>query len=258
MGKCGFRLVKKQKLGLAQRMWKKGIFFAILMSLVMFTGHRSKHMMEIIKRNKKHHRGLQDVREDEEQPTYGRRLSDDLVKEDEEAPTYGRRLQELNEEPIKEDEELVKEDDEDPTFGKRFGHRGERHWGRHGGRHHGRFNKKPRSNLTDSDVIESDTKPEDFKYRTWDGRKEAYAMFAPKLWDKAKHQKGASHEEPEAKKDHKKKHCCAGVCPLKAILFLTILFHLYNIKCLKDALEARKQTIKASVSKMKIAQANIP
>ena len=66
MGKCGFRLVKKQKLGLAQRMWKKGIFFAILMSLVMFTGHRSKHMMEIIKRNKKHHRGLQDVREDEE------------------------------------------------------------------------------------------------------------------------------------------------------------------------------------------------
>ena len=94
MGKCGFRLVKKAKLGLAQRMWKKGIFFCLLMCLVMFTGHRSKTMMEIIKRNQHHHnktRALQDVREDEEQPTYRRNLQD-LVREDEEQPTYGRAL----------------------------------------------------------------------------------------------------------------------------------------------------------------------
>ena len=55
MGKCGFRLVKNQKANLARRMFKKGIFFAILLSLVMFLGGRSKHLREIINRNKKHH-----------------------------------------------------------------------------------------------------------------------------------------------------------------------------------------------------------
>lgn len=102
----------------------------------------------------------------------------------------------------------------------------------------------------------------------WDGRKEAYMMFAPKLWDKAKNEPSAQQEQHHKHHHghhhgnhhrHHKKHCC-GVCPLKIILLLTILAHIYNIKCVRDVLiqkEENKKALKAPAQKMKAQQAQV-
>ena len=248
MGKCGLRLVKHQKAGLARRMLKKGIFFTVLLSLVMFTGKRGKHMKEIIDRNK--------------------------TPKNETASVSIIGLQAINEFEMADEFEIP---EERPNK-----------WGK---KHH--HNRKSRFNLTDED-LSSDfnrTSRQHHKYHNWDGRKEAYAMFAPKLWDKAKNET-ASDDEPilgfegpqfegkhkwskhhkfngerfggETKKEkeskHEEKKKCCGVCPLKVILLITMIGHLYNIKCVKDTLdqkEQRRATLKVPVEQMKAAQAQV-
>jgi len=152
MGKCGFRLIKNQKAGLAQRMLKKGIFFAVLLTLVMFLSTNGKHMREIIERNKtqKHKHGQHNMT---------------------------RKLQ--------EDEELVMEDLWEPKYGGKRGLR--------------QSDRKPSAKLTEEDLAQPNkVHHAHHKYnKKWDGRKEAYRMFAPKLWDRAQNETTENIEQGE-------------------------------------------------------------
>lgn len=192
-------------------MFRKGIFFAVLMCLVMFLNGNSKHMRAIIERNKTHH-------------------------------NQERKLQET-------DADLY---------------------------------RKPKGTI-EAKIAEASEAEDEF-----DGRKEAYMMFAPKLWDKAKNEPSASEEREQHRhhghhRDHKehhghhrdhqrqekeqndhhdgkhKKHCCK-VCPLKVILLITLAAHIYNLKNVRDALiqkEENKKALKAPAQKMKAQQAQV-